>query len=75
MSIFLSPRFVCLIDDGNTVLVIGGSVSGCCYKGDVERFESTGKVETLPSLNINRNHHNCAKYHNADGEKVSFVAL
>ena len=66
-------RFVCVIDDGDSALAIGGSKSGCCYYRDVERYSTTGLIETLPSLNINRNHHSCTKYINSAGEKVSLA--
>ena len=66
-------RYVCAIDDGDTVLIIGGSVTGCCYYRDVERYNAVGLVETLPSLVINRNNHACTKYHNSAGEKVYMV--
>lgn len=64
-------RHVCAIDEGTTVIIIGGSKSGCCYYNTVERYDGTGLVETLPSLNIKRNNHACTKYQNSDGKNVS----
>ena len=66
-------RFVCVIDDGDSALAIGGSKSGVGYYGHVERYSTTGLIETLPSLNINRNHQSCTKYTNSAGEKVSLT--
>ena len=61
-------RHACAIDDGPTVLITGGS-----GRKDVERYNSSGLVETLPSLNFGRENHGCSKYYNSAGEKVYLV--
>ena len=59
-----------MIDEGDSVLVLGGARSGCCYYSSVERFDATGLLETLPSLNMARTSLACGKYQNSEGEKV-----
>ena len=59
-----------MIDEGDSVLVLGGARSGCCYYSSVERFDATGLLETLPSLNLARQDLACGKYENSEGEKV-----
>ena len=61
-------RGACAIDDGPTVLISGGS-----GRKDVERYNSSGLVDTLPSLNFGRITHGCSKYYNSAGEKVYLV--
>ena len=65
-------RHACAIDDGPTVLIVGGA-SGDIFFKDVERYNSSGLVETLPSLNTARKNHGCSKYYNSAGEKVYLV--
>ena len=68
--VFICCRSSCVIDEGDSALLIAGSRSGCCYFKTVERFDITGLLETLPSLNMARASLGCGKYQNSDGEKV-----
>ena len=67
----VSYRRPCVIDDGNTALLIGGSKTGCCNFKTVERYDSSGLLETLVSLNLERNSLACGKYQNNYGKKVT----
>ena len=46
-SILFKIRNLCSIDDDDSVLIIGGVKSGCCYYNDVERYSSTGQMPCL----------------------------
>jgi len=69
-SIRPSKRFSCNIDDDATTIITGGWNSGKV----VERYSSTGKVETLPTLNTGRYNHGCGSYKGNDGKMVLIVA-
>ena len=63
----------CLIDEGDTAILTGGTRSGYYQRSDVQRFDSSGLVETLPSLNLARGTHGCGKYQNSNGETVMMI--
>ena len=63
-------RTPCVIDDGDIALLLAGSRTGSGYYNTVERFDITGLLETLPSLNLARTDLACGKYKNSEGEKV-----
>ena len=67
---FVSSRSACVIDDGDTALLLGGARTGYYYYNTVQRFDITGLLETLPSLNLARTDLACGKYQNSEGEKV-----
>ena len=55
------------------MVLVGGVRSGCCYFNSVDRFDGTGHLETLPSLNLARGFPGCSKYVNSNGEKVKRI--
>ena len=61
----------CLIDEGETFLLTGGSYS----EEVVSRYNIDGWVEDLDNLNTGRYSHGCAKYTNNDGERVSIYLM
>ena len=60
-------RSSCLIDEGDTFLLTGGSVS----KKTVARYNKHGFVEDLDDLITGRSSHGCSQYRrNKDGKNV-----
>ena len=47
-------RSPCVIDDGDTAVLTGGTRSGHYHRRCVERFDSSGLLENLPNLNLRR---------------------
>ena len=50
----LGSRSPCVIDDGDTAVLTGGTRTGSYHRFNVERFDSSGRVEILPDLNLRR---------------------
>lgn len=73
--IILTYRTSCVIDDGDTALLIGGSKPGVRYFGTVQRYDFSGWRENLVSLNLARSSLACGKYQNSNGKKVKATLI
>jgi len=69
-SISPNKAYSCNIDDDLSTIITGGINS----HDVIERYSSTGKVETLPKLNTGRWGHGCGSYHGSDGRMILIVA-
>ena len=61
--------YSCLIDEGQTFLLTGGSYSGTRKKVS-SRYNINGWMEDLDDLNTGRWSHGCTQFTNNDGDKV-----
>ena len=70
-------RYHCAIEDGDEVVLTGGTscviVNGrdvCHYSVTVTRYNIQGQATPLPSLNQKRRFHACGKFTNSNSEEV-----
>ncbi len=62
MFIVYITRAACAIPDGDSVVIVGGK--------EVSRYNESGFVEALPSLNIGGRFQSCAGYVNNQNKMV-----
>ena len=67
---FLYSRESCLIDEGDTFLLIGGLQEAMENSKEVNRYNAFGWMEDLDSLNTARQNPGCATFNSIQGLKV-----